>query len=139
MKIIKCVVLCFLIMFLVSGCFKEAKETADVVDKLPEDTDRGSLGVSKSMIRLTSDKKMDPNSLTIRKGEGVKWTNEDQKVNHNLVIYSAAIERPTSNDIIVKSSNIAPGDSWDYVFEESGVYTVKDIYSGTMRGEITVS
>ena len=42
-----------------------------------------------------------------------------------------------AKDIIVKSENIAPFGSWDYVFEESGNYIVKDIYSGTMKGEIT--
>ena len=136
MRLIKYVVFCFLIMFLVSGCLKEAEDAAEVVEELPK---VGVSGVSKSMIRLTEEKTMVPNSLKIRRGEGVKWVNEDQKGNHNLVIHSAEIERPTSNDIIVKSGNIAPDDSWSYTFEEPGVYTVKDIYSGTMRGEITVS
>jgi len=137
MKLIKAIIFCFLIIFLVSGCFKEAEDSAEVVEELPEV--EISPGVSKSMIRLTEEKTIVPDSLNIRRGEGVKWVNEDQKGNHNLVIHPADIERPTSNDIIVKSGNIAPGNSWSYTFEESGIYTVKDIYSGTMRGEITVS
>ena len=49
------------------------------------------------------------------------------------------VEKGTKNIIIklIQSGNIAPEDSWDYTFEETGKYIVKDIYSGTMRGQIT--
>ena len=80
---------------------------------------------------------MIPNQIDIPKGSILEWVNEDKNFNHNLVIYSAVIERPSAKDIIVQSGNIAPGDSWDYTFEETGEYRIRDIYSGTMRGEVS--
>ena len=54
-----------------------------------------------------------------------------------MIIYFAEIERPTQKDVIVQSGNIAPGEYWEYEFDEKGEYIIKDIYSGTMRGKIT--
>jgi plastocyanin len=141
MKIIKYVILCFLVLFLISGCAKEEiKEEEKVVESIgKEEVQKGEIPefVSHIVVKLTEEKVMEPSELTITKGDVIKWVNEDKSFNHNLIIYSAEIERPTTKDIIVKSNNIAPGGSWDYTFEESGIYIVKDIYSGTMRGEIT--
>ncbi len=140
MKLIKYIILCFLILFLISGCVKEVEEEEQVVEEIGEEEDvieEVPEFVSHVVVILTEEKTMVPDELQISKGDVIKWVNEDKNFNHNLVIYSADIERPSTKDIIVKSGNIAPGDSWDYIFEESGVYTIKDIYSGTMRGEIT--
>ena len=140
MRLIKYLIICFLIIFLVSGCAKEEVQEEKVVEEITEEAqveEEIPELVSHLAVRLTEDKVMVPSKLEIAKGDAVKWVNEDKNFNHNLIIYSAMIERPSAKDIIVQSGNIAPGDSWDYTFEESGDYTVKDVYSGTMRGEIT--
>ncbi len=141
MKLIKYIILCFLILFLVSGCVKEVKEEQEqVVEEITEEAgveEEVPKAVVSIEVRLTEEKTMVPDELQIAKGDKVKWTNEEKNFNHNLIIYSADIERPGAKDIIVQSGNIAPGNSWEYAFEESGDYIVKDIYSGTMRGEIT--
>jgi plastocyanin len=141
MRLIKYIILCLLVLFLVSGCAEEEVQDDGIVEELGEEVDEGvdkvPEFVSHVVVRLTEEKTMDPSELHIAKGDVVKWVNEDKNFNHNLVIYPAEIERPTTKDIIVKSGNIAPGGNWDYTFEEAGEYVVKDIYSGTMRGEIT--
>ncbi|MBW2981896.1 hypothetical protein KY343_03395 [Candidatus Woesearchaeota archaeon] len=146
MRSIKCIILCFLVLFLASSCAKEETQDNGVIEEIgseeihevsDEISDKTPEFVSHIVVKLTEEKTMDPSDLSISKGDVIKWVNEDKKFNHNLVIYPADIERPMSKDIIVKSGNIAPGGSWDYTFEEPGSYIIKDIYSGTMRGEIT--
>jgi len=145
---LKFISLIILVLFLVSGCAGKIAEgdgqIAEDIEGIGKDAQadenvqvsEGAL-VSPVVVRLTEQKTMDPDELHISKGDTVKWVNTDKNFNHNLVIYPAEIERPTAKDIIVQSGNIAPSSSWDYTFEESGTYAVKDIYSGTMRGEIT--
>ncbi len=135
MKLVRYIILCFLILFLISGCGKDVEE--GMVEEITEEVEEVPETAATIEVRLTEEKIMVPDELQIAKGNKVRWVNEDKNFNHNLVIYSAEIERPATKDIIIKSGNIVPGNSWDYIFEESGVYTVKDIYSGTMRGEIT--
>jgi plastocyanin len=139
MKLVKYLITCFLIIFLVSGCAeKGVEEEAEVPEGVEEErTPIEEKPMPQIVIKLTSDKVMVPNEIEISKGNMLKWVNEDTNFNHNLVIYSAAIERPSAKDIIVQSGNIAPGGSWDYTFEEAGKYKIRDIYSGTMRGEVT--
>jgi plastocyanin len=142
MKLIKYTILCFLILFLVSGCVKEVitEEEEEMPEKITEEEAQAEEevpGIVSHTVRLTKDKTMVPDSIQIKKGEAVKWVNEDKSFYHNIIIYPADIERPAAKDVIVQSGNIAPEDSWEYLFEESGSYAVKDIYSGTMRGEIT--
>ena len=141
MKIKKYTLICFFIFLLVIGCMK--KEEADSYDKIVSSADEeisepvSEKALMAAEVNLTASKIMVPERLTIKKGTAVRWNNQDKNFYHNLIIYSAEIERPKSDDIIIQSGNIAPLKWWDYVFEESGNYAVKDIYSGTMKGEIT--
>ncbi|MBW2965683.1 hypothetical protein KY342_01110 [Candidatus Woesearchaeota archaeon] len=141
MRSIRYVVICFLIVFII-GCAKdgiipseELPVTEEVLEEMPGPVTEEVLTIVE--VDLTSDKVMVPDRIIIKKGTMIRWNNKDKNFNHNLLIYSADIERPKQEDIIVKSGNIAPLNWWDYVFEESGNYIVKDIYSGTMKGEIT--
>ena len=88
-------------------------------------------------VDLTKDKLMDPDSIKVKKGTIVRWFNKDKLFFHNIVIYSADVKIPTSDDVIAQSGNIIPGEYWGYIFNKPGEYSVKDIYSGTMRGKIT--
>ena len=128
-----------LILFLVSGCAKEVEEAEvkEVIEEKEEVVEEVPEFVSHIVVILTEEKIMDPSDLQISKGDVIKWVNEDTNFYHNLVIYSSEIERPMPDDLIIQSGNIAPGNSWEYTFEESGDYTIRDIYSGTMSGKIT--
>ncbi|MBN1386230.1 hypothetical protein JW968_04645 [Candidatus Woesearchaeota archaeon] len=88
-------------------------------------------------VRLTKEKTMIPSKLTISKGTTVRFFNEEEKYNHNLIIHLADVKVTSKDDIVIQSGNFGPGETWEFEFEESGIYTIKDIYSGTMRGEIT--
>jgi plastocyanin len=137
MKSKRYIIICFLIVFLVTGCAKKeaAPSDEDLVEEISEPVLKKVLTIAE--VDLTAEKIMVPDKLTIKKGTMVRWNNKDKNFNHNLFIYPAEIERPKQEDIIVQSGNIAPSEQWDYVFEESGNYIVRDIYSGTMKGEIT--
>ena len=143
MKKAGCFVIFFLIVFLV-GCAKEGIEPRQempgavpgVVEREPEVTPAPSV-LGTVEVDLTADKVMVPNEVEIKKGTAVRWYNREEKFYHNLVIYSADIETPRASDVIAQSGNINPGEYWEYVFEEPGRFTAKDIYS-MMKGEITV-
>jgi len=130
-----------LIVFL-AGCAKEGvqprQEMPAVVPATGEPEVTPMPSVLKTVeVNLTADKLMIPDNIKIKKGTAVRFFNREEKYYHNLIIYSADVEKPMASDVIAQSSNINPGEYWEYVFERSGEYVVKDIYSGTMRGEIT--
>lgn len=121
--------LCFLIVLLVNGCGeKEA-------DSEKETSIFSRLNVVE--INLTSDRAMVPTTITIKKGTAVRFFNSAEKYSPNLLLYPADVEKPLKGDIITRSENINPGEYWEYVFEEPGRFTAKDIYS-MMSGEIIV-
>jgi len=119
----------FLIIFLVNGC---GKKEAATEKEMPVDIKRNVVEIN-----LTADRIMVPNNITIKKGTAVRFFNSDKNYRPNLLLYPAYVERPRKEDIIVRSENINPGEYWEYVFEEPGRFTAKDIYS-MMIGEITV-
>jgi len=142
MKVIKYFLILFLIIFLAGCVKKEAMPREEMPAAVPRPVEKPeeiplptAPGVFE--VDLTAEKIMVPDIIKIKKGTTVRWFNRDTKFYHNLVIYSAAIEKPRASDVIAQSGNINPGEYWEYVFEESGDYIVKDVYSGTMRGEIT--
>lgn len=130
----------FLISILLSGCGEkeispEENTPAQII--LP-DTDKTAVPAPEekveeqsveNQIDLTAAKTMVPDSMNIKKGEAVRFVNKETNFNHNLIIYPADVERPIKEDLIAQSGNIGPGNYWEFVFEESGEYTVKDIYS----------
>ena len=135
---IRSIIICFLIVFLLSGCVKKEIEPieempAQIQEEIPEAVP------AVFEVKLTEDLTMVPDELNIQKGTTVKWIhNANKNMYHQLVLYSADIrDIPTPDDIIARSGNFKFGESWEYDFEEAGEYKVRDIYAGTMRGEIT--
>ena len=86
-------------------------------------------------VKLTAEKTMVPSEIKIESGTKIIWQNEDVYP-HNLMIYKKTAEPLTEEDII-RSQNFFSNESFEYIFVEKGEYIVRDVYSGTMRGEIT--
>jgi plastocyanin len=87
-------------------------------------------------IRLTADKTMEPSEIKISVGTNVRWTNEGIWA-RNLMIYDANIKDLNEGDI-VRSQNILTNESFSYTFDKKGTFTVKDIYTYSIRGTVTV-
>jgi plastocyanin len=68
-----------------------------------------------------------PQSLTIKRGARVKWTNKD------LFPHSA-----TSTAQAFDSKAIAPTAAWTWIAHEPGIYTYICTFHPTMKGTITV-
>jgi plastocyanin len=138
MKPIKYSLACLLIAFLLGGCVKkEASPREEAPAPLQSEEKEEAYIPTVFEVEITANKTMVPKNLSIKKGDSVRWYNNDKKFNHNILIYPADIARPAEEDITAQSGNIAPGTFWKYTFEKSGEYAVKDIYSGTMTGKIT--
>jgi plastocyanin len=73
------------------------------------------------------DKKYAPASLTIKAGETVVWTNNDEH-DHTVV----------ADDKSFKSGNIGTGDSFRHQFDKKGTFTYSCSYHPRMKGTITV-
>ena len=73
------------------------------------------------------DKKFDPAKLTIKVGQTVKWTNQDEH-DHTVV----------ADDGSFKSDNIGPGEDYSYTFKKAGKYPYACTYHPRMKGTITV-
>lgn len=88
-------------------------------------------------VKLTTGKQMIPNEIKIKAGTTVIWTNEDDYP-HNLMIYDVSIQKLEEKDII-RSQNFYQNQSFNHTFTEKGEYVVRDVYSGSMHGEVTAS
>jgi plastocyanin len=66
-----------------------------------------------------------PKELSINKGDTVTWTNEDSAV-HNVV------------GGILKSKDLAKGESFSYTFADVGTYDYICTYHPSMKGKIIV-
>lgn len=69
----------------------------------------------------------DPQSLTIKRGERITWTNKD------LFPHSA-----TATAKAFDSQAIAPNASWTWVARKPGIYTYVCTFHPTMKGTVTV-
>jgi len=133
---IKYIFMIFLISLILSGCGEkeispEEKTPTQIIQPAKETVSEEKIEEPsvENQIELTAAKTMVPDFINIKKGETVRFVNKETNFNHNLIIYPANVDRPMQEDLIAQSGNIGPGNYWEFVFEESGEYTVKDIYS----------
>jgi plastocyanin len=69
----------------------------------------------------------DPGDITVPVGTTVAWTNED------------AVEHTTTADDTWDSGVVAPGESFEFTFDEPGTYTyLCEIHPTVMQGTVTV-
>lgn len=90
--------------------------------------------VSEGQVRINSNGFM-PQTIKIKKGEMVTWTNQDNKT-HQL----AADPHPTHTSLTgLESDPLFLNDSYTFIFEESGTYSYHDHFNPTkLRGTVMV-
>jgi plastocyanin len=76
---------------------------------------------------VIEDMKFSPAEIRVKKGESILWVNKD------LVPHTV-----TAKDGSFDSNMIAPGKSWRYSPEKSGMQPYKCIYHPTMIGTVVV-
>src|SRR4051794_16608354 len=74
------------------------------------------------------DMKFVPDSLSLKPGDTVVWTNNDD-VDHTVVDQSNAF----------KSENLKPGKTFTYKFDKAGKFSYSCTYHPRMKGTITVA
>jgi plastocyanin len=74
------------------------------------------------------DMKFSPDSLEIKVGDTVVWTNSDDR-DHTVVDSGNAF----------KSDNLKPGKTFSYKFEKAGKFSYTCTYHPRMKGTITVT
>lgn len=67
----------------------------------------------------------EPASVTISAGDTVRWTNMDQTAH-------------TATGSVFDSGTLQPGESYEFLFTDSGVYNYKCSIHPTMEGTVTV-
>ena len=76
---------------------------------------------------VSIDDDYDPDTLTIKKGSTVVWTNDDNSL-HTV----------TEDDDEFDSGSISPGNTWSYTFNTVGIYDYYDQYDDNLDGQIIV-
>ena len=76
---------------------------------------------------VSIDDDYDPDTLTIKKGSTVIWTNDDNSL-HTV----------TEDDDEFDSGSISPGNTWSYTFNTVGTYDYYDQYDDDLDGQIIV-
>lgn len=80
-----------------------------------------------------SDFAFDPQNLTIRKGDAINWTNNDQ------VIHTLWFTRIADQSTYELSTPILPLESWSHTFNETGVFQYYSFEHLWVTGFITVT
>lgn len=88
----------------------------------------GSGGVSVSLRNLS----FDPDTVTIKKGETVTWTNDDRR---SRQIMSG--NPPIMTDDFM-SPVLQPGDTWSHTFNETGDFPYHDMKIPNQLGRVVV-
>ncbi len=103
----------------------EGTEAEPVDEAIPEGTEEVLLYVNKTMSL---------NVMTVSAGMTVSWKNMD------TFPHVLAVETGKGFDTVrhAKSPQIVSGAVWSYTFNDKGTFLVRDLFSGSMRMNVTV-
>jgi plastocyanin len=107
------------------GTRLEGTEEAPVEEEAPE-------GVEE--IFLTAEKTMTSGDVTVPKGTTLYWRNKDTWPHQLKVTTGSGLD----TKLVIDSPRLVPEAAWNFTFNEAGVFTVRDIFSGKMRMIVTV-
>jgi len=79
-----------------------------------------------------SNMKFTPSTLTINKGQTVKWVNNDS------VVHEIMEKQRTGDSVLFESSRLARGAGFEYTFNDTGVYEYYCVVHPEMTGKIIV-
>jgi plastocyanin len=85
-------------------------------------------------ISLNADKTMNASSMTVPVGTKLSWKNYDTWP-HVLAVDSGKGFDTVRHG---KSEQLQPGNVWEFTFNEKGAFVVRDMFSGSMRMNVTV-
>lgn len=75
------------------------------------------------------DYRYSPPALTVRRGDTVRWTNNEKRTSHSMLFTATAEESP----------RIFPGEHWSRHFAEPGQFVYRCGPHPEMEGRITVT
>ena len=99
------------------------------VDETPEAAEEGA-----EDILLTAEKTMTSGDVTVPKGTTLYWLNKDTWPHQLKVTTGSGLD----TKLVMDSPRLTPESAWNYTFNDAGVFTVRDIFSGKMRMIVTV-
>jgi plastocyanin len=116
-------------VFIIYLAFQELGDKAEVTES--EGSEVSSPGGARTVVVKMRDVQFEPESVSIRAGQTVRWVNQDQ-TDHTVVKVSGPSEDFDSGDI-------AGGDSYDQSFADKGIVEYMcQIHPGAMRGEVKI-
>ena len=74
-----------------------------------------------------------PAVVTIQQGDRVEWLNQERRQYHSVKLH-----RDGSNEALIDSGYLFPGDRWGYTFEQAGSYSYLCGPHPEMTGKIEV-
>ena len=77
--------------------------------------------------------KYDPPAMTVKPGETVVWTNEDDN-DHTVISDDMDKKKP-----LFASDNLGNGDKYSHTFDQKGEFAYHCKYHPRMKGKITVA
>jgi plastocyanin len=120
-------ILCLLLLAVASAALA-ADESKD--KGKPKDDEKASpttKRAAKTHTVTVKNNKYSPAALTIKVGDTVVWTNEDDK-DHTV----------NADDKSFKSDNLSPDDSYEYTFKKAGTFKYACKYHPREKATITV-
>ena len=89
--------------------------------------------VSENTVRINK-KGFDPASITVKAGSTVRWVNEDSTADPGLYNPTHRVSLVNIKDSPLLSS----GQSWSWIFSQTGTYDYDDMVHSTLHGVIIV-
>jgi len=115
--------------FIIYLAFQELNDKTEVVE--PEGGEAATPGGARTVVVKMRDIRFEPESVSIRAAQTVRWLNQDQ-TDHTVVKVSGPGEDFDSGDI-------AGGDSYEQSFADKGIVEYMcEIHPDAMRGEVKV-
>jgi len=150
MKGTACAILLLLITALAAGCTGSEQPspaqtpttvaattvgTTTVATTRPPATPISQVSVSDNTITIL-DFAFNPQTITIKTGEVVRWENNEPDQNY---VHRIVFTDPTGNIIKYDSSVLSPGQSWSQKFTAPGTYTYYCKIHPKMTGTVIVT
>ena len=115
--------------FIIYLAIQELNDKSEVVE--PEGGEISTPGGGRTVVVQLRDNRFEPESVSVRAGQTVRWQNQDQ-TDHTVTKVSGPSEDFDSGDI-------PGGDSYDQSFADKGIVEyICEIHPDAMRGQVKI-